>query len=118
MDPGQQGPWEVEVVPSIQLIRKGEGSLNIIFSRGGLPINGFTCFLAVKQFTSDTAIISRELTPADNFTWSDLLTTTETETLQPGLWHAFGILKDAATGEGRGIASGDVRFMVQPPIGS
>jgi len=102
---------------SIKRIRKGEGSLNIVFTRGGLPINGFTCTLSVKQFTSDTAVITRVLTPADNFTWSDLLTTTETEILQPGLWHAFGVLKDVATGEGRGIASGDVRFMIQPPIG-
>jgi len=103
-------------VASIQRIRKGDGSLNIIFSRGGLPINGFTCFLHVKQFTSDTAIITRELIPADNFTWSDLLTTAETAMLKVGLWHAFGLLTDAITGEGRGIADGDVRFQVQPSI--
>jgi len=105
-------------VANIKRIRKGEGSLNIIFSRGGLPINGFACQLVVKQFTSDSAAITRPLTPADNFTWSDLLTTAETGELQPGLWHAFGILTDATTGEGRAIADGDVRFQVQPPIGS
>lgn len=103
-------------VASIKRIRQGDGSLNIVFSRGGLPINGFTCTLFVKQFTSDTAAITRVLVPADENTWSDLLTTTETAGLKVGLWHAFGLLTDAATGEGRGIADGDVRFQVQPSI--
>jgi len=106
----------VMFVASIKRIRKGDGSLNIIFSRGGIPIEGFTCFLHVKQFTSDPAIITRELTPVDNFTWSTILTTAETVMLKVGLWHAFGVLKDATTGEGRGIADGDVRFQVQPSI--
>ncbi len=103
---------------SIKRIRQGDGSLNIVFSRGGLPIAGFICTLYVKQFTSDAAAITRELTAVDTTTWSDLLTIAETVNLKVGQWHAFGVLKDAATGEGRGIADGDVRFMVQPSLSS
>lgn len=103
-------------VANIKRIRQGDGSLNIEFSRGGELIEGFICTLFVKQFTSDTAIITRELAASDERTWSDLLTTTETATLKVGLWHAFGVLSDAVTKEGRGIADGDVRFMVQPGL--
>ncbi len=102
-------------VASIKRIRQG-GSLAIAFSRGGLPIDGFVCTLYVKQFESDVATISRVMQAATENTWSDQLSNVETASLKVGLWHAFGELVNASTGEARKIASGDVRFMVQPDI--
>lgn len=83
---------------SIVPIRKS-GSVPFIFDRGDASIEGWVCTIKVKQFDSDTALISRVITPT-NGQWFGILTSTETAALTSGItYRLFGILTNVSTGE-------------------
>lgn len=77
---------------------KKNASLPFRFLREDLPINGYIARVILKRFPDDTAIIDRIITPVGN-EWPDLLTSTDTSTLQTGLHYLTGILTNATTDE-------------------
>lgn len=82
----------------ITVRRKGE-NIPFSFDRKGESIEGWICTLKVKQFDTDTAIISRVINPSNNG-WSGFLTSTETETLTAGIvYRIMAILTNSATDE-------------------
>lgn len=91
----------------IQVIRRGE-SLPFSFDRGGLDISGYVCTIVVKQFTKDTALISRVVAPTDQ-KWTGFLTSTETQALNEGNYFITGELVNASTDENEEIP---LRFQV------
>jgi hypothetical protein len=89
------------------------GDIEFIFDRGGLPIAGFTCQVQMKQYPDDTPTISffEEADP-NGRTWSGIITSPETENLNPGLWFLTAELKNTATGQQRQITGAPTRVEV------
>jgi len=86
---------------AITVIRQG-GSLPFIFDRDGEDITNFVCLIEVKQFPSDTAIISRIIEPVGN-EWPGFLTSTETAALAEGLYWLIAKITNSITDEERQI---------------
>lgn len=84
----------------ITVANKGE-SVDFVFDRGGESISGFVCTIFVKEFSSDSAIITRVVEPdSDSESWSGFLTSSETDLLTPGTTYRFmAVLASATTGE-------------------
>lgn len=93
----------------IQVIRQGE-SLVFDFDLGTTDIADYVCTIYVKQFISDTATITRVITPTDG-SWSGFLTATETQALTPGMWILNASMVNSTTDEQVDIP---VRFQVTP----
>lgn len=108
---------EDEFVAKAEQIGRG-GSLEVVFDLDGLSIADWTADLLVKQHINDDATITRLNLTADisTNTWTTLLTSADTETLQPGLWYSLGRLRNINTGEERQIRSRGVRFQVLESI--
>ena len=90
------------------VIQRGE-SLPFKFDRGGASIEGWTCVIKVKQLPDDIPIIERTISADEDRAFSGFLSSTETTSLQEGLWYLTGILTNAATDELEEIP---VRFRV------
>lgn len=78
-------------------IKQGE-SLPFQFDRGGESLSGWTCTISVKKFPSDTAILSRAITPVGN-TWPSFLTQAETALFGIGTHQIIGKLEKTGTDE-------------------
>lgn len=92
------------------IIRQGE-SLPFQFDRGDESIEDWTCTIEVKQYPSDTAVISRVITPTGSV-WEGFLTSTETNTLTTSTqYRIVGVLTNSTTDEEEQITYG-VRFFV------
>lgn len=98
-------------MPKITIIRAGE-SLPFTFDRSGASINGWTCLIEVKNFPSDTAFISRIITPLNSSGWTGFLTQTETSALANGLFYLIALLTNITTDEEEQVP---VRFQVSTP---
>lgn len=94
------------------------GSLPITLDREGESIDGWTATIYVKQHIKDDATIVRQLAvdPENPLQWSGLLTSADTSLLSVGLWHVFGNLNNATTGEARQIKGGSIRFEVTETV--
>jgi len=94
------------------------GSLPITLDRDGESIDGWTATIYVKQHIKDDATIVRQLAvdPENPLQWSGLLTSADTSLLSVGLWHVFGSLNNATTGEARQIKGGSIRFEVTETV--
>ena len=77
------------------------GDLPFQFDLGGLPLDGFTCTISVKQRPTDTdQITPREITPTLDV-WSGFLTTTEIAALTVGRYELIGNIQNSSTLEGQ-----------------
>ncbi len=80
------------------VIQKGD-HLPFVFDRGCDSIAGWICTISVKQFPSDTAAISRVISPTGD-EWTGYLTSTETDTLtEAKQYFLIGVLTNAANDE-------------------
>jgi len=93
---------------ALEGITKGS-SLPFSFNRDGLPVDGYTCQIQVKQKTGDEAIIDRLITSEDNLTFPGFLKSSETILLDVGLWYLTAKLSNVSTNEREEIP---VRFDV------
>ncbi len=78
-----------------KLIDKGE-SLDFVFDRDGLTIDGWVCELSVKKFTQDTSLITARNIPAKDGEFPGTLTQTESASLGTGPHVLIGKLTHAA----------------------
>jgi len=99
----------------ISIVRKG-GSLPFTFTPGtDQSTDDFICTIVVKQFASDSSLISRIIVATNNV-WSGFLTSTETDTLTAGItYRLMGILTDSGTDEEDQI---ETRFSVTADWGA
>lgn len=83
----------------ISVVRKG-GSLPFVFTPGkDQTTEDFVCTIKVRQFASDSVLISRTITP-ENGVWSGFLTSTETAALAAATtYRLFAILTNSSTDE-------------------
>lgn len=91
----------------IPIVRKGE-NLPFEFDRADESIDGWVCTVEVKKFTSDTALISRVISPTGQ-AWISFLSSTDTTALAIGLYRLIAVLTNASTDEEEQIA---LRFNV------
>lgn len=82
-----------------RIVRQGE-SVPFIFDRSGLSIDGWICTIKVKQFSSDTSLITREV-EADPVQeqWEGFITASESLALDQKDYRLIGLLTNAETGE-------------------
>jgi len=93
----------------ITVIRKGS-SLPFVFDRNGEDTDGYVCTIFVKQFPADVATITRVIAlDSDGLSWSGFLTSTETDTLDVGLWVINATLVKSSTDEEEAVP---VRFQI------
>ncbi len=77
------------------------GDLPFQFDLGGLPLDGFTCTISVKQRPTGTdQITPREIEPTLNV-WSGFLTTTEIASLAVGRYELIALIVNTTTLEGQ-----------------
>lgn len=81
----------------IRVVRKG-ASMPFTFDLDGDSIEGWVCTINVRQFPSDSDIISRVITPVGS-EWPGFLTPAETDALSNKLYRLTGVLTNASTGE-------------------
>jgi len=92
---------------------KAGGDIEFIFTRDGRPVAGFTCEVQLKQYPDDTPALSffAEEDPGGR-SWSGIITSDETENLEPGLWFLTAELKNIDTGQQRQITGSPTRVEV------
>ncbi len=88
------------------------------FSRGDESISGWVCTLKVKQFPTDTSLITPRVIAEDNGRWPGFLTTTETAALTVGVtYFLIAVLTETATGE-KDTVDNDTRFSITADWGA
>ena len=81
----------------ITLIRQGE-SFSFIFDLDGEETTGWTCTIYVKEYLTDTSLITRVIeADGTGLSWSGYLTGTETASLPVGTYRLIGLLENSST---------------------
>ena len=97
---GPAGPW-FALGNGIQIVRQG-ASIDFIFANTERETAGWVCTISVKQYPSDTSLITRVIdADGSGFSWTGTLTSTETAALAAGTkpYYLAGVLTKAATDE-------------------
>lgn len=97
-------------------IRQGE-SLPFSFDLDGVPLEGRTCTIYVKQFLKDASTITREIPlDSDQLAFSGFLTAAETAALKVGSWRIFADMPNVTEGRDRQVVTKDIRFDVAETV--